>query len=55
MIVGQEVESHGCNLAQQFVERSGVRGGRNVVACPLQTAASSSQIAEIVKMTGFDI
>ena len=55
MIVGQQIERHCGNLRQQLIERRRVGRGRNSSQCPVQTAASSSHAAEIVKITGFDM
>jgi hypothetical protein len=55
VIVREEIERHCRDFAEQLVQRGRIRSGGNVVAVPLQTDASSSQAAEIVKITGFCI
>jgi hypothetical protein len=55
MVVRQDIEGHGGDFRQQLVEGFGVRRRRDVVAMPAPDGASSSQAAEIVKITGFGI
>ena len=55
MVVREEVQRHRGNFLEKAIEGWIVGGSRNVVAVTGQTDASASQVAVIVKMTGFDM
>jgi hypothetical protein len=50
MIVRQQIECHCGYLCEQLIERGRIRGYGDVVTMSAPTEASSSQVAEIVKI-----